>query len=226
MLSYNLLDCWAIRSSWDVNAAPWFPSAARCAQHFSWPRVGILVSQRKWHSDFTCMLISSLSDVYDWSGPSWPKEAHSIILLLCCPGSRSPAKICSVHWMRQASCGKMILQPSMIKECHSAQWTTAVFSLQFPVIEWTIIVIFLMLGMCYFWNVWEKKEVFQPLVVTSFFRNVGACRLSTEGPAEKATIEWWSNNAIIWISTRGSGIFFQSILDIYVFVDSSRVDRS
>lgn len=131
MLSYNLLDCWAIRSSWDINAAHWFPRAARCAQHFSWLRVGILVSRRKRHSDFTCMLISSLSDVYDWSGPSWPKEAHSIILLLCCPGSRSPAKICSVHWMRQASCGKMILQPSMIKECHSAQWTTAVSSLQF-----------------------------------------------------------------------------------------------
>lgn len=64
----------------------------------------------------------------------------------------------------------------------------------------------------------KKKEVFQALVVTSFFRNVGACRLCTEGPPEKATIEWWSNNAIIWISTRGSGIFFQQVWDMYIYL--------
>lgn len=175
--------------------------------------MGILVSQRKWYCDFTHILISGLSDVYNWSGPSWPTEAHSIVL-----HSSSPAKICSVHWMRQASCGKMILEPSMIKECHSAQWTTAVFSLQFPVIEQTIIVIFLMLGMCYFWNIWKKRSV--PRSCHIVLRNVGACRLCTEAPLEKATIEWWSN-AIIWISTRGSGIFFQQVLDVYIFIDRS-----
>lgn len=163
------------------------------------------------------MLISSLSDTYNWSGPSWPKKPHSIILQLHSPDSRSPVKICSVHWMRQSSCGKTILQPSMIKECHSAQLDYC--SLQ------SAIPCYRVNNNCNFFNVRYvllleclRKKGSVPTSCCHIFRNVGVCRLSTEGPAEKATVEWWSNNAIIWISTRGSGIFFQWVLDMYIYI--------
>lgn len=68
-----------------------------------------------------------------------------------------------------------------------------------------------------------KTQVFQPLV-TSLIRNTVACRLSTQGPAKKATAELWSNNAVTWISTRRSVIWVLYISLLTVAVDRSWKD--